>query len=127
MKFKYLTILIALLCFFNINDTFSQETKTTKSAYRITSNTSKFDNNYVLESLEKANMENYRLRNENVEISFKEGITCVLVSATELSKTDNTVDISNYKERFANEYSIPTFRIGANGSLLAEYSKKKLK
>lgn len=125
MRNYILTISITFL--FQLEYSYAQEgISATKSSYEIVANTTDHNNQYFINALENANMESYRLKNSNVNITFKEGVKCIIISASELSKFDNKININNYKENFIDGFTMPLFSINQSGSLLAEY-KKKLK
>lgn len=118
-----LLLVLSLITAFSINYTFGQESL---QKFKIVNNNSGHNNQYYIDALEKANMESYRLKNKDVELTFKEGVSCILISAVKLSEHDKNIDLNLYKEDFPTGYILPTFSINPDGYLLADY-KKKLK
>jgi hypothetical protein len=88
--------------------------------------TGSIDNNkkaFYISSIEKADMESYRLRDKEVIVEFKEGFKCVLPSAKQLIITGSQIDPNSYKEGFDNRFVMPVFSIQTDGHLVAEYEK----
>ena len=124
MKLYYTTLLCVLFIF--TQKLSAQETINKESYYKVISNNSKEVNNFYISALAKANMENFRLKNEDVQIKFKEGVVCVLLSASKIKNTGITIELNSYKDQFDDNFILPVFSVTPDGYLLTEY-KKKLK
>ena len=74
-------------------------------------------------ALLKANMESFRLRDEDVILEFEEGFTCLLYSASSLSRNQIQADVNSYKVNFTKEYELPIFSISEEGIIVATYQK----
>jgi len=105
---------------------FAQKSVTISSTYKLEAKTLKQVKSYYANALDKANMESYRLKNDDVVISFKDGAKCILYSASRMSNQGMKINLSDYKNKFPEEFTLPIFSVHQSGHLLADY-KKKLK
>ena len=96
-----------------------------KASFTVVSNNSSQSSDYFLNALTDANMENYRLRNVDVKIVFKEGAEVHLLSAAKLKDNGENIDLTSYKVNFSSGFTIPEFSVGNQGRLLAEYKTKR--
>jgi hypothetical protein len=78
---------------------------------------------FYKESISKANMESYRLREKEVIIQFEEGFECILPSAKQLIIKGYELDPNSYQLDFSNRFLMPVFQILADGQLVAKYEK----
>ena len=97
--------------------------KTHPNSFKIEkTNSSKKAQKYT-SALLKANMESFRLRNEDVMLEFSEGFSCVLYSAASLSDKGTVLDVNSYRITFEKGYELPIFSISESGFIIAEYQK----
>ncbi len=116
-----------LILFMGLSAANSQSKKDNYQKYEITSNNSGKPNVYFLNAVSKANMETFRLKDDDVIVKFKEGVEIKLLSASKLKQNGVlNIELNDYKSTFPKGYILPIFGIGEHGNLLAEY-KKKLK
>lgn len=81
-------------------------------------------------SIEKANMEQFRLKDENVELSFTNGFTLVLLSAKEVFIKQGKIDPNNYSVSHPTNYTPRVFFIRPDGWLTttgSDISESKVK
>ncbi|MBS1647737.1 MAG: hypothetical protein JST67_10390 [Bacteroidetes bacterium] len=79
---------------------------------------------YYIQQIEKANMENYRLKSKDVVLKFENGFTCTMLSAKTLFTNGFQVNPANYPEEFPKDFSLPSMRILDDGTLYALYKPK---
>lgn len=114
------------LSFFSISGAVTAQTiENKKASFSVVSNTSSQSSIYYIDALSEANMESYRLRTEDVKITFKEGVEVILISASKLVAQGENIDITKYQVNFPTNYSIPVFSVSTNGKLMAEYKTKR--
>jgi hypothetical protein len=112
--------LFLLLCFMSVFG-FSQ---TIPNSFKITNNKHPEKETFYIASIEKANMEKYRLKNKEVTLSFDNGFDCVMLSAKELFTSGENVNPTNYQESFSDRFSLPVFTVLDDGHLIAGYKNK---
>ena len=95
--------------------------QTIPNSFKITNNRHPENAAFYTTSIEKANMENYRLRDKEVTITFENGFDCVMLSAKELFLKGTKLNAMNYEEKFAPLVSLPVFTILQDGHLMAVY------
>ena len=93
----------------------------------------RLEGNYSSESFEKhksliikANLEGFRLKNEDVTLEFENGVKCILFSAESIKSRGVNINPSDYKEDFSERFTLPMFKVSNSGHLMTVY-KKKLK
>lgn len=118
---KYPLLFLIFICF-SANRVFSQ-IKTLPNSYEITHNTLISQEDFYKLSIEKANLENYRLKSQRVSLSFENGFIVELISAEELYSKNNSIDLNSYQSEFPARFILPTFKIVATGELVAIYLK----
>ena len=79
---------------------------------------------FYIASVEKANMEKYRLKNQQVILKFENEFECVMLAAKELFVQGKKINLSQYEENFPKEYNLPVFTIISSGQLIAVYPNK---
>lgn len=123
---------ISLMIMFSLlagTESQAQETsKTLPGSFIIHGNYDSAKMDFFRKSIEKANFEQYRLKDANVVLTFKNGFTLELLSAKEcamkgISKSFNP---NMYAERnsFPSDFFYPIFEIVSNGWVLAEVQSK---
>lgn len=117
-------IIIATLLLFPSLLMFSQKMTSPKS-FKIINESSTKELNYYKSVLSKSNLENFRLKNEDVALEFDNGIKCILFSAQSLNSRGIKVDVLKYNEAFKERYTLPVFKINSEGHLLTEYKKRR--
>lgn len=75
----------------------------------------------------KANLENFRYRNNRALITFNNGVQFELLSANELVAAGHYINIANYKTGDDPAYIAPVFQLASNGFLIAGYTKSSAK
>lgn len=118
---KYPLLFLIFVCF-SANKAFSQ-IKTQPDSYEITHNTLVSQENFYKQSIEKASLENYRLKSQRVSLSFENGFVIELLSAEELYSKNNSIDLNSYQSEFPARFVLPTFKILPTGELVAIYLK----
>lgn len=118
---KYPLLFLIFVCF-SASRAFSQ-IKTPPNSYEIIHNTLVSQEDFYKQSIEMANLENYRLKNQRVSLSFENGFVVELISAEELYSKNNSVDLNSYQSEFPVSFILPTFKIIPTGELVAIYLK----
>jgi hypothetical protein len=72
-------------------------------------------------AISAADLENYRLRDNDVTLHFEEGFDCVLYSAKSLFIKGLNINANDYKTSFSTDFILPVFSISASGILIAKY------
>lgn len=116
---KHLLLLLFFVSIYS-NGLFSQ-TKTEPNSYEITGNTLISQEDFYKRSIEKANLENYRLKSQRVSLSFENGFVLELLSAEEMLSKNKTFDINSYQVEFPKKYVLPLFKVLPTGELVAVY------
>ncbi len=96
---------------------------TVKNSIIIINNKSPEKETFYKESIYKANMEPYRLKEKNDTVKFAEGFQCVILAAKQLAATGITIDADLYQSNFVYNYRKPEFSITEDGHLIATYIK----
>lgn len=99
------------------SNAFSQA-KTIPNSFEIIENTLVTQETFYKKSIENANFENYRLKNDRVKIMFENGFVLELLSAKELFIKNLAKNIDNYAETFPVRYELPLFFIQPNGQIV---------
>lgn len=118
-----LLFFILVVCF-SINKSYSQS-KTLANSFEIIGDYDKSKLAFYEASILNANMEQYRLREKNVIVNFKEGFECIFYSAKRLSAKGMNIQFENYPIDFVEEFTLPVFSINSNGSLAAAVPMNK--
>jgi hypothetical protein len=123
MKKSILSALLLLPLLF-----FGQVANTPAESFEILNNSQPEKKEFYLQSISKANLESYRLKEKRVVLDFKNGFQLELLSAKELFLKGIAVDMNQYSEKFNDGYELPLFSVMENGWLGAEVkSKSKFK
>jgi hypothetical protein len=96
---------------------------TLKNSLKIQNNKFPSKEEYYKVAIYKASMENYRLRDKDVVLTFSEGFECVMLSAKSLAERGVTVDIDSYQTDFSYNFVLPIFSLTEDGHLIAIYQK----
>lgn len=118
---KYPLLFLFFVSFYT-NGVYSQ-INTQPNSYEITHNTLISQEDFYKQSIEKANLENYRLKSQRVSISFENGFIVELISAEELYLKNNSINLNSYQSNFPSKFVLPTFKILSTGELVATYLK----
>ena len=116
LKIKYHCLLFSF-CFFAMvlaENSFSQQPAT----FRIIDNGSVKHVKPYVDGLNEANMENHRLKNTRVTITFKTGVKVELFSASEILKSGKAINLDDYPESFNITRKEPVFALGANNFII---------
>lgn len=109
-------IIFGGLLIFLINSVFSQ---TLTNSFKIVNNQHPEQESFYVASIEKANMESYRLQNKDVTVHFENGFDCVFMSAKTLFLKGKQINPITYQEIFLENFKIPVFNIISSGRLVA--------
>ncbi|MGZ3863362.1 MAG: hypothetical protein ACXVPN_08070 [Bacteroidia bacterium] len=118
---KKLTIFVMLMI--SAITIFSQS-KTIPGSYSIINNKHPENEGFFKRSIEAADMEQFRLRDKRVLLSFDNGFEMELQSAKELFLKDQKVNINNYELSRGPSAEPPVFNILPSGQLTARVSSK---
>jgi len=118
MKCIYLCLLILFFCR-NIH----AQIGTIEKSITIENNLHPEKEAYYKESIYKANMEQYRLKDKNVTLHFSEGFDCVLLAAKALFSQGIKIDETLYPSDFDPKLEAPKFSLSPDGFLLALHTK----
>lgn len=125
MLLKYLKkkgFLFSILWFWASNN-FAQQNQTLPGSFSVIGETSEVKKTFYIQSIENADMEKFRLRNEDVALHFNNGFECIMLSAKSLIIKGINVNPNLYKEKFDPMYTLPVFTIQSSGQIVAEVSK----
>jgi hypothetical protein len=115
-------LLIFLSLFFLGNKLLGQS-KTLTNSFVIHGEVSGDKKKFYTTSIEKSNLEPYRLKTEKVVLKFKNGFLLELIPAKELviKNIASEIDLNNYSDRTDNlNYKNPIFQVLDSGWLTAE-------
>jgi hypothetical protein len=120
---RYGTFLFAVILIMH----FSAYAQTITGSFKIINNTHPEQEKFYISSIEKSNMENYRLQDKETIVHFENGFDCVFASAKDLFLNGRQLNAASYQEDFAKNFIQPTFNITASGYLVAIYHNKTKK
>ncbi len=72
-------------------------------------------------AIQKADLENFRLLDKEVELKFEEGFSCILKSAKKCKELGLIQSIENYPSYFPSEFKLPMFAFNQDLTLKATY------
>ncbi len=111
--------------FFFISAALSAQTM--KGSFKIINNNHPENESFYITSIEKANLESYRLQNKEVTVQFENGFDCVFESAKAMFLEGKNINATSYQESFSENFSLPVFNIINSGALVAIYPVKNKK
>ena len=94
--------------------------KTIPGSFKIINNTHPENEAFYIASIEKADMEQYRLKDENVSLTFTNGFVLELLSAKAVFIKQAQIDPTSYKTSNPNNYDLPVFTIQTDGWLITQ-------
>ncbi len=106
---------LGVLCF--------SQTKTFPKSFVLQGNISETKKTFYIESIEKADLEQFRLRTHTTILKFKNGFTLELMPAKDLliKGIVTSLNINNYQDHKEDpNYKLPVFEILDSGWLTAE-------
>jgi len=104
---------------------FSQN-KTIPGTFVFINNTAPEKEAFYKKSIEAADMEQYRLREKRVRLTFENGFEIELLSAKEIFLNNQSININNYETALAPGTEQPVFSVLDSGHLAAKvFSKSK--
>ena len=104
----------------SISTGYAQQNQTISDSFSIIGEESQSKKEFYVQAIEKADMEQFRLRNDDVTLHFQNGFDCVLLSAKALVIKGVSVNPNLYVEKFAPKYILPVFTIQASGQITGE-------
>jgi hypothetical protein len=116
-------LLVSFLASFLSVGYLQAQSKSTIETFTIQNNSDKSKSSFYKTSIEKADLETYRLRDKNVILKFSEGFECVLLSAFTLKNMGASIDVDTYKTDFSEEFKMPQFSIHESGIVKVAYTK----
>ncbi len=117
---RFLFIVFGLIPIFG----FSQ---TLPNSFKITNSRHPENEAFYYTSIEKADMEKYRLKDKEVTLKFENGFECVLFSAKELFMNGRNINAASYEENFPKKFTLPVFNMLESGQLVAIYPSARIK
>lgn len=97
----------------------AQEQKEIKEqTYTIIDNGSVSNTQAYVDALNNSDMRYHRLLNKRYTIVFEKGLKVELFSATEISKSGISINLSEYPENFDSSRQEPIFALGANNFII---------
>lgn len=114
--------LLFLMVGFGISDAYAQQNHTIPGSFSLIGEDNQAKKTFYVQSIESADMEKFRLRNEDVALHFQNGFECVLFSAKSLIVKGIDVNPNLYQEKFAPTYVLPVFTIQPSGQIVGEVS-----
>ncbi len=112
-----------MLLIFITNGVFSQ---TFPNSFSILNNKNPDKETFYKKSIEAADMEQYRLRNKRVRLTFDNGFEIELLTAKELFLNNQKINIITYETVLAPDAELPVFTVLDSGYLTARvFSKSK--
>ena len=119
---KKRSILISVMVLW-LSNGIAQQNQTIPGSFSIIGEDNQTQKTFYVQSIEKADMEKFRLRNEDVALHFQNGFECVLFSAKSLIIKGINVDPNLYPDQFKATYTLPVFTIQPSGQIVGEVSK----
>lgn len=114
-------LLISIICLLAFQG-FSQQKQTIPGSFSLIGVNDQEKKAFYTSSIEKADMEQFRLKETDVVLKFKEGFECILFSAKSLASKG--IDADHYSTSFGPNYTLPVFSVHSNGFLTAEFETK---
>jgi hypothetical protein len=111
---RFLFILFGLIPLFGA-------AQTIPNSFKLTNNLHTEKEAFYVASIEKADMEKYRLKDKEVTLKFENGFECTLFSAKELFMNGRSINAASYEESFPRRFMLPVFTILESGQLMARY------
>lgn len=108
---------------FGVSSAIAQQNHTIPGSFSVVGEDDQTKKTFYVQSIENADMEKFRLRNEDVALHFQNGFECVLFSAKSLIIKGINVNPNLYSEKFAATYTLPVFTIQPSGQIVGEVSK----
>lgn len=96
--------------------------QTIPNSFKITNNNHPENELFYVASISKADMEKYRLKNQDVTLHFENGFDCIMISAKQLFLNGININANNYPEKFPFHLSLPIFNVLESGQLMAVYN-----
>jgi hypothetical protein len=115
---QYLKISLLCLLFFAQGQAFSQ-TRTVPNSFVILNNNDAQKTAFYTQAIEAADMEQYRLRDKRVRLTFENGFEAELYSAKELFLNGSAIHISSYPVSHG-QGQLPVFAVLPSGQLTAK-------
>lgn len=106
-----------------LSNSFAQQNQTIPGSFSVIGEDDQTKRSFYVQSIEKADMEKFRLKNEDVALHFQNGFECVLFSAKSLIIKGISVNPNMYPEQFQPTYTLPVFTIQPSGQIVGEVSK----
>lgn len=100
------------------------QSKTIPGSYTIINNKHPENETFYRKSVDGADMEQFRLRDKRVLLSFDNGFELELQSAKELFLKNQQVNVNNYEVSRGSNTEPPVFNILPSGQLTARVSSK---
>jgi hypothetical protein len=120
---RYGTFLFAIM----LATHFSAYAQTMPGSFKIINNSHPEREKFYISSIEKADMESYRLKNKEVTVHFENGFDCIFTSAKALFLAGKQINATSYQEDFAANFLLPSFNIVSSGNLVAIFPVKTKK
>lgn len=89
--------------------------KTIPGSFKITSNKHPENEAFYIASIEKSNMEQFRLKDESVSLNFNNGFVLELFSAKDVFIKHGQIDPTSYKTSNPANLELPVFSIQQDG------------
>ena len=89
--------------------------KTLPGSFKITNNKHPENEAFYITSIEKANMEQFRLKDESVSLNFNNGFVLELFSAKDVFIKQGQIDPTSYKTSSPANLELPVFSIQQDG------------
>ncbi len=116
MKRIYTLSAVLAFVFFSFSFVFKG---TIKGSFNINNAKDQTQVEFYKKSIEAADLEGYRLRDERVKIKFQNGFELEFLSANELLRLGIAVNVNEYQTKFADDFIMPSFNILPSGHLTA--------
>jgi len=97
--------------------------QTVKNSFVIQNNQHQEKTEFYRSVIQKANLEGFRLKNQDIILKFDEGFDVVLPSAQSLYNKGVKIVVNSYEKEFGSGFRIPKFSILEDGTLHASYEK----
>ena len=116
------SILISILGL-SLTNSFAQQNQTIPGSFSVIGESNPTQQTFYTQSIEKADMEKFRLKNEDVALHFQNGFECVLFSAKSLIVKGFNINPNLYPDQFQPTYTLPVFTILPSGQITGEVSR----
>lgn len=110
-----------------LSNSFAQQNQTIPGSFSVIGEDDQTKKTFYVQSIEKADFEKYRLKTKDVVLEFRNGFKLVLSSADKLSIQGIEINIGQYSDDLAPDYTYPIFKIDESGIVVTMHKTRLTK